>query len=304
MPLDITDASLHAQFISAWENLTGAAEACRTSILRDAPLPCWGWRAETFSQARAEASDILTRFVYTDDQPSRESVIYPAVLGASEKTLRLAAQLNVHKDRVRNLLKAMDDRLVTENIARGKTRTLTAQVLAHEGLMRLHRMQVYRHVRLIHQRPDRIALGWARTRRVKRCRATDIQTMLKGRLRRAAYPGLILADMERLTYLGSGESLALVDQEPVHVRANLAWLKKDAPGWLRRQVTLALPMLFTSRPGQMMPALKPLPNDADTGGSRVRRGGRVLEPEPFLRTLPVYRYREEYRSGGAAQSPV
>lgn len=291
--------TLHSQFITAWHGMTDAADACRLSILRDAPLPCWIWQSSDPLQARTLGGDILTQFLYVDDQAPRESIICPGVLAAGDETLRLANILNARKDRVRELLQAMDkvrvSRPSTVPDHPPRTQTLTEYVLAHEGLKRLHRMQVYRHLRLMHRRPARIAFGWARTRRVRRRSAKDIQTILEQRLPRAPYPDLIVSDITRLGYIGPGEMLALVDQEPPHVRANLAWRRENEPGWERKQMTVALPLLFPARSGDPFPALKPLRAFDEGEARRQRRAGRVLESEPFLRTLPAYRYREGHR---------
>jgi hypothetical protein len=106
---------------------------------------------------------------------------------------------------------------------------------------------------------------------------------------------VILRELQRLTERET--HLALVKERCTNVRANVWFNGLDARNRGRVQVSAELPLLYPFGRSKEIPEIK-YPAAAEEGAalaSRQRTG--KLETEPFLDTLPVYRYRSEYRQG-------
>jgi hypothetical protein len=98
------------------------------------------------------------------------------------------------------------------------------------------------------------------------------------------------ADRDRLATLDRRIThLALVRYRYENIRANILYARLDPKGRGRIQVSAELPVIYaTGRRTEPPEVHFPAPNDA-AEPRRMRES--KLEPESFLRALPVYRYR-------------
>ena len=135
----------------------------------------------------------------------------------------------------------------------------------------------------------------ARTRAVYRKDRASITSLLQGQDR----PGTD-DDLARLKRLPATETyLALVKEHYANVRANVWFHGLDARSRGRVLVSAELPLLYPLGRSKEIPEIKYPPEEK--GGSEEgasppapERAGK-LETEPFLDTLPVYRYRLDHR---------
>ena len=107
-------------------------------------------------------------------------------------------------------------------------------------------------------------------------------------------PG-VAEDLARLQRLTEREThLALEKVRYSNVRANFWFNGLDARNRSRVQVSAELPLLYPLGRSKDAPEIKyPQAEEGARPEARPRAG--KLENQPFLATLPVYRYRPEYR---------
>ena len=287
----MTDTALTAEFITAWHEFRAVLEPLCAQLRADDGRPAWAWRAVHPHQA---AADAIANLFFEDDQDAREVRIQPALIGVTTDTLRLAHALNARRSRVKRALMALDRRKhksCDPLSARRRRRRLGDVVLEARGLARLHRVQLYREVHVLDRRPDWVGFLWARTRRVERISVAALRTQVQRLLNNPPQAQFAQADLDRLRSLRDEDMLALVEAQPCHARANVAWAKTNASGFIRRMLPATLPLVYPAEAHEALPKLKPLPEDAESRSHRAARTDRKLEQEPFLATVPAYRYR-------------
>lgn len=290
---ELDDNALTAEFLRAWEAFRRLLTEFSERLAAETALSGWAWHSAAPHQA---AADIVAKMFYDDDQPSREVRIQPGLIGAGEQTIRLAHGTNARRARVKRALMALDRRShVAVNPATGRKRRsrLGDVVLQRHGLARLHRVQLYREVRVLPSRPDMVGFVWAHTRRVARISVAELREQVRRLLRNPPQAPFARTDLDHLANLRDDESLALVEAQPLHVRANVAWRKPDGSGYMRRMTAATLPLLYPAQEHESLPRIKPLPDQPTAQPRRSARTDRKLQPEPFLQTLPAYRYRRD-----------
>lgn len=298
-PGALEDAALTAEFLNAWRDFRAALHELQQGILQD-PRPVWAWRTTCPDQARQAIAEAIGKIFYEDDQNPREVRIQPALGGAGADLIRLTHATNARRVRVKQALMALDRRkYVATNPLTGRRRQLRLgdAVLQEQGLARLHRVQLYRAVHVLDRRPDWVGFVWARTRRVQRMSVSTLREQVRRLLQNPPQAEFARADLDRLRSLAAEDVLALVETQPRHARANVAWAQPDGKGYIRRMMPAALPLLFPTPPHGPLPKLKPLAEDPEQRAERAARTDRKLEDRPFLATLPVYRYRRSAASG-------
>lgn len=287
---ELDDNALSAEFLQAWEALREGLSALHDALAAETDRPAWAWRSNNPHRA---AADIVSRVFYDDDQPAREVHMQPALVGASEECLRLTQMTNARRLRVKRALMALDRRVhraVNPLTGRQRRKRLGDVVLEQHGLARLHRVQVYRSLHVLDERPETVGFVWAQTRRVQRISVEALRERIRGLLKNPPQAEFARKDLDLLTSLRAQEWLALVEAQPMHVRANVTWRRADGSGYIRRMTSATLPLLYPAKAGEPLPRLKPLPQEPTPRG-RTARTDRKLETEPFLSTLQVYRYR-------------
>jgi hypothetical protein len=160
-------------------------------------------------------------------------------------------------------------------------------ILRNIGRSHLNLTAAYRRIPVLGAQPVRIAYTRTLTRRVRRL----TREALLERLEFSDKPGAA-EDRARLRSTADAH-LALVDPHVPNVRANVWYQSRDARNRDCVQLSAELPLLYRSGRRPALPEII-FPDAADW--ARVADGPRrprttKLEPDPFLTTLPVYRYR-------------
>jgi hypothetical protein len=78
-----------------------------------------------------------------------------------------------------------------------------------------------------------------------------------------------------------------------NIRANILYARLDPKGRGRIQISAELPLIYATGRRSELPEVR-FPADAAAGADDAKPGrerASKLEPEPFLCSLPVYRYR-------------
>jgi len=106
------------------------------------------------------------------------------------------------------------------------------------------------------------------------------------------HSSIAAADREQLATLDRRTThLALVRYRYQNIRANVLYTRLDPKGRGRIQISAELPLIYaTGRRTQPPEVHFPAQAENDSKPTRARKS--KLEPHPFLRVLPVYRYNE------------
>jgi len=232
---------------------------------------------------------------YTPEQQVNASPICLGVVGGSASVIARAAALNAAKGKLREACKVVQNVRIRVPVKDGKGgRVVKPMPLVRVILRELQRsdlnlLAAYRRIPILTGRVDRVAYTRARTRAVYRKSRAAVATMLAGLDR----PGAA-EDRLRLSQLPARETyLALVKDHYANVRANVWFHGLDARNRGRVQVSAELPLLYPLGRVRQAPEIHYPLAEVERRPSKVRAG--KLEEQPFLATLPVYRYRSEYR---------
>ena len=224
-----------------------------------------------------------------DDAPGT-SVVCLGVVGAPKGVVDLARAVNEAKATLKYVCAPLQDQRIRVPDGDG-TRAVPLIRAILRSLQRsdLNLLAAYRRIPVLETDPIRVAYTRARTRSVYRKRAGDVAAMLSH-----AEGPRASSDLARLAALPAAEQhVALVRDHYENVRANVAFASPGPDGRRRLQTAAELPLRYTARRGQEPPAVSfPAPRPV---ADPIRRRQSRLEPKPLLETLPVFRYRPEYR---------
>jgi hypothetical protein len=199
--------------------------------------------------------------------------------GAKARLQAVCAPLQKH--RVRTRARDPDG---TESV---RMTSLVRVALRSIGRSHLNLLAAYRRIPVLGAQPSRIAFTRTLTRRVRRV----TREALLERLEFSDKPGAA-EDRQRLRSTLE-RHLALVDPHSPNVRANVWYHSRDARNRDCVQLSAEIPILYREGRRRELPEIV-YPDAADwarTADGPRRPRATKLEAEPFLRTLPVFRYR-------------
>jgi hypothetical protein len=99
-----------------------------------------------------------------------------------------------------------------------------------------------------------------------------------------------IADRQRLEALDRRDThLALVRYHYQNIRANILYARLDPRGRGRIQISAELPLIYATGRRAETPEVH-FPADADGPPKAKRTRESKIEPESFLRSLPIHRY--------------
>ncbi|SDN08609.1 DNA replication terminus site-binding protein [Vreelandella arcis] len=162
-------------------------------------------------------------------------------------------------------------------------------ILRKEGLARLHLKQCWRQLPVADAEVAKVRFAWYQSgRSIKRITVREAEQKLLQLDTKAPH---IMLQLKRLAGLPSGEALAQVQSQAPLMRANLFFTHPLADGHTRRALNVAMP-LFVPSTNAGLPNIKAPPSHPQPARTRATRRDEKLEPDVFLPSLRVYRYRE------------
>lgn len=280
------------------QTVAHALDALETSIARllDALLhrPVW-LCVEGRSDERAALASVCAAYSSIDygmDDEVGTSVVCLGVVGASTDVVRRAQAVNAAKASLKAVCAPLQ-RIRTRVPQGAGTKAIPVIRAVLRGIQRsdLNLLAAYRRIPILERAPATITYTRARTRAVYRKSVEDIHALLINLQGPTA-----AADRARLSGLGRQERyLAIARAHYDNVRANIVYSTLDRRGRGRVQIAAELPLLYTLGRHQPPPEVRfAAPADATTAAPRrVRQAS--LEPEPFLHSIPAYRYANAQR---------
>ncbi len=225
------------------------------------------------------------------DEPN-DSPVCLGVVGANAAALAQAEDLNDAKARLRDQLKVLRPYRVRIPVRDGqggrvvKSLPLVRVILRELQRSDLNLLAAYRKIPMLTGRVQRVVYTRALTRAVYRKSRVEIAALLE-----ASGRVTVPDDRVRLAKLPAREThLALVKQHYTNIRANVWFDGLDTRNRGRLMIAAELPLLYPLGRSRTLPEIN-YPDAADAERTTpVARAGK-LEPQPFLESLPVHRYR-------------
>jgi hypothetical protein len=248
--------------------------------------------ARTDREARRLICEAYATIDYATDDEVNESAVCLGVVGGSAAVIDRAEAVNDAKDQLRARCTALSHLRVRVPVKDGKGgRVVKSLPLVRVILRELQRsdlslLAAYRQIPILTGRVKRVAYTRARTRAVYRKSCAEIAAMVAATGRLSAAENL-----KRLQGLPQREThLAVVKERYTNVRANVWFHGLDTRNRGRVMVAAELPLLYPLGRSKAIPEILYPPAEEGTTPPARQRTGK-LEEQPFLDSIPVYRYR-------------
>ena len=217
------------------------------------------------------------------------SIVCLGVLGVSADILRRAKAVNAAKAALKAVCAPLYGVRIRVPVKGGSSPTKA--IAAIRVILRniqhsdLNLLAAYRKIPILEAPPATVTYTRANTRAVYSKSVEDIMELLE-KLETPAS----MTDRERMASLDRGVTkLALVKQRYMNIRANVLYGRLDSRGRGRIQISAELPVIYPQGRSVGLPEVRfPAEDPDEIPPMRVRRS--VLEAEPFLKSIPVYRY--------------
>ncbi|BAW80403.1 DNA replication terminus site-binding family protein [Candidatus Nitrosoglobus terrae] len=254
--------------------------------------PLWVWHENDPSRARIQVRQIVTAIDYCDGQDPVSTRICPALVGVGTTTLTLIQQINETKAALHQALKNMDGIKIEEWTTHNtySLKPLIKITLASLGHARLHRRQAIRKFVTLEDTPESVSFIWSRLPKIESIDIKEAYQRLETRLEKGSGSALLIEeDLRRLSQLNPNDRLAIIAPPHIHPRANIAWFTEE--GTTRRaQKRAVIPIFYPATRYDSLPRLRPLPDDPQLQGLRLRRNDATIETTPYLLTIRAHRY--------------
>jgi len=234
------------------------------------------------------ACDAYSAIDYRMEDEVGTSIVCLGVLGVSTEIFNRAEAVNVAKAKFKAICTPMQGiriRIPVKGEA-SPTKAIPALRVILRNIQRsdLNLLAAYRKIPILHAPPASVTYTRANTRAVYRKSIDEIAELLTHLDSPAA-----ITDRARLAALDRREThLALVKARYQNIRANVLYAHLDPRGRGRIQISAELPLLYAKGRRHQLPAVRFPAPAATTTAARIRKA--KLEPDPYLRSLTVYRY--------------
>jgi hypothetical protein len=231
--------------------------------------------------------DAYSTIDYKMDDDVNQSPVCLGLVGVNTDTLKKAQAVNTAKAQFKALctpLQGIRIRIPVKGETPNKAIPAIRVLLRNIQRSDLNLLAAYRKIPILAAPPATVTYTHANTRAVYRKTVEEIADMLDNLNLPAA-----IADRERLVNLDRRIThLGLVKDRYPNIRANILYSRLDPKGRGRIQISAELPLIYATGRHHEPPEVHfPGPDDST---ERKRARASKLEPEPFLRSLPVHRY--------------
>jgi hypothetical protein len=219
-----------------------------------------------------------------------DSIVCLGVIGVNADIVKRAVSVNAAKTKFKEACTPLQGIRVRIPV-KGES-SPTKAIPAIRAILRniqrsdLNLLAAYRKIPILGAPPATVTYTRANTRAVYRKTVAEVSDMLANLNSPAA-----LADRELFANLDRRIThLALVKDRYQNIRANVLYSRLDPKGRGRIQIAAELPLLYAAGKRSEPPEVH-FPKEEDSTKPKRSRKSK-LEPEPYLRSLPVYRYSE------------
>ena len=282
--------------VSAFDTLAlNLSQFC--TLLKQKEPRCWVALSEDeqgldpLIKARSYYQDVW----YKDQQDGRETRSCYGLVMANEKLISLAQEVNLAKDEFKALVQSIQktdkDWWLNEKAQLNKRHQNLRQQLYYTGLGRIHLKQLYRHIPILPNRPEKIGFTWySNGRSIKKMNVATAQEKL---LAMGEEKSHIQQQLQQLNTLPEHEVLAQIQTQVPVVRANLVYKLLNDKGHVdtvRKAMNVSLPLLVPEEDNPLLPSFNQIGDQPPEARTRIARSDFKICEEVFLLSLRVHRY--------------
>ena len=283
------DLSSHRQEIAKGLTALEASIERLVSALAHGNFPAQVQDSTTDRGAIRRICEAYSSIDYKMDDDVNQSPVCLGIVGVNAETLKRARAVNAAKAQLRDLCTPLQGTRIRIPVKgqHSPTKAIPAIRVILRNIQRsdLNLLAAYRKIPILAAPPQTVTYTRANTRSVYRKSVEEIAAMLENLHSPAA-----LADRETLAALDRRVThLALVKNRYQNTRANVLYARLDASGRGRIQISAELPLIYATGRHAEPPQVH-FPAQAETENKPHRIRESKLETEPFLHSLPVYRY--------------
>ena len=292
MPARIPDYATHKPAVAAaLRELERSLDLFITSLSHQQGAPVSAEGAQSDTEALRGICTAYSTIDYGQDDEVNSSPMCLGVVGASAAVIARADAVNRAKAELRAVCSPLQNLRVRVPVKDGeggrvvKPMPLVRVILRELGRSDLNLLAAYRKIPVLTGRVARVTYTRALTRAVYRKTRQQVAALIAASNRLTADEDLArLQDLPRIE-----THFALVKDRYTNIRANVWFDGLDSRNRGRMMIAAELPLLYPLGRSRTTPDIRyPQAGDSSTAPSRSRTG--KLEPEPFLDSLPVYRY--------------
>lgn len=244
----------------------------------------------TDSSAIRKVCEAYSTIDYRMGDDVNQSPVCLGIVGVDTDTMKRAKAVNIAKADFKAIctpLQGIRVRIPVKGNSPTKAHPAIRVILRNIQRSDLNLLAAYRKIPLLDAPPKSVTYTHANTRSVYRKSVEEIAEILTNSTSPAA-----IADRELLTSLDRRVThLALVRSRYKNFRANVLYIRLDSRGRGRIQIAAELPLIYATGRRMELPEVHFPPNGNDAAKpQRIRKS--KLEPQPYLRSLPVFRYSE------------
>ncbi|TBW57472.1 hypothetical protein EZI54_07375 [Marinobacter halodurans] len=294
---------LLVDLVSAFQSLREAGDQAYACILNDEDLPAKYLEPHPVVgyAARLRAAQAVTEWYFQPGQAATETTIHMAAIATSERTRQAIAQLNEAKSAFQDVVAQLRRSIHVERHERGELYRLLSFALERRPKVlrdnaigevvrdilhpRLSLRQAGRAIPLVDRLPTSIRWRWVSDRASDRITPAQALALLEKKVDNP----YVERDRQQLLALDPGEPLSIVKNSVSQLRISLVISPRAEDDTPYLYVKSRMPLFYAGDdPGafRSAPQLIKVPENAPRF-ERIKK----LEDEPFLKTLPVYRYR-------------
>lgn len=282
--------------VSAFDDLALSLDAFCCELKKRQPN-CWVALSESEIKVKHldKACSYYQDIWYKDQQDGRETRSCYGLIMADQKLIDLAHTVNKAKDSFKVLVQQVQvthkDWWLQEKSHLNSRHTNLRKKLHFTGLSRIHLKQLYRHIPILPQRPERIGFTWySNGRSIKKLSVAQAQAKL---LAMGEDKSHIQQQLQSLNTLPEHEVLAQIQTQVPVVRANLVYKILNDKGHsetVRKAMNVSLPILVPDEKNPLLPSFNQIDDQPPASRTRVARSDFKICEHVFLPSLRVHRY--------------
>ena len=239
-----------------------------------------------------QLAQIITDFYYQDGQDGRQTRSFHGVVNATADIADKIGHVNQHKDNFRRTIQLFRQQqgnqapqLISElQKTLIQSTEIDRSLWGYSQLSRVHLKQVYRHIPLLADRPEKIGFSWYMNgksiKKVSHSEAFELLLELGESKPHIRQQLAVLAQEPQATQLVQVQTLAPI------MRANIRYADR------RQAMNCSIPLFIPAQTGhEPLPAITDTGLKPELGRTRKTRNDDLLEPTPLLKSLRIHRLK-------------